>query len=317
MSENSFSASADPLGEVKKARYKGLISPTPGSNREHDVIMVYLDTLLDTVMGTIAKNDPALAVKLLDSKRYRTRVLDKFAHITHEQFQEMYAKRDIDTLKHSILTNLPFFLQRIIKDCMVHATQVKMDQELTFIVNVWPYEFDEGMNAMLEACIRYHTFDTSKVSIVRISDEELTPQYVREEIDILIRYTYKDWLYMHRDAFDRYLCPHVTLVVPQIFQSGMIDNEGMMLCKQMGKSPFELAEEALANLIRLKIMPVSLFCVNEKMTKEKAADIVLGLEIQPEDIHEIAKQMGATVVEEDALKTNDLNNIPMVEEEKL
>ncbi len=309
-----FEASADPLGEIKKARYKGLISPTPGSNREHDVIMIYLDTLLDTVMGTIAQNDSELAVKLLDSKRYRNRVLDKFAHITHEQFQEMYAKRDIDTLRHSILTNLPFFLQRIIRDCMVHATQVKMDQELTFMVNVWPYEFDEGMSRMLEACIRYHTFDTSKVTIVRVSDEELTPQYVREELDIIIRYSYKDWLYMHREEFDRHLCPHVTLVVPQIFQSGMIDNEGMMICKQMGKSPFELAEEALANLIRLKIMPVSLFCVNEKMTKDKAADIVLGLEIQPEDIQEIAERMGATIVEEEALKPNNMNDLSFVEE---
>lgn len=311
---NKTPASDKPLGEIDKARYKGFLAPSPGTNREHDVIMVYLDTLLDTVMGTIAKEDPELAIKLLDSKRYRTRVLDKFAHISHEQFQKLYAARDVETLKHSFLTNLPYFLQRIIKDCMVHATRVNMEQELTFIVNVWPYEFDESMSQMLEACIRYHTFSTSKVEVVRISDEDLTPEYVREELDIIIRYSYKDWLYMHREAFDRFLCPHVTLVVPQIFQNGMIDNEAMVICKQMGKSPFELAEQAMSNLLRLKVMPTSLFCVNEMMTKEKAADIILGLEIQPEDIEEIANQMGAAVVEEPALKEHNINRLEPIEE---
>lgn len=321
LNNNPTPASDKPLGDLDHLvglRKKSMIKPAPGAGRERDTVMIYLDAILDTVMGTIAKHDPKLAVKLLDSERYRTRVLDQFAHITHAQFNELYAKRDVDTLKHSVLSNVPFFLQRMIKDCMVHSTKVNMEQELHFIVNTWPYDFDEAMNEMLKTCIRYHTFDTSTVTVVSISDAELVPQFVREELDIIIRYQYKDWLYMHREAFERNLCPHVTLVAPQIFQNGMIDHEGMLVCKRIGKSPFELAEEACANMIRLKIMPTSLFCVNDNFTKEKAADIISGLEIQPEDIEEIAKQMGATIVEEPALQAFDMNHIPnIVEEENL
>ena len=317
LNENPKPASASPLDAVI-GENKKMIGSAPGSSRERDTIMIYLDAILDTVMGTIALHDKALAVKLLDSKRYRTRILDKFAHITNEQFNELYAKRDINTLKHSVLSNVPFFLQRLIKDCMVHATKVKMDQELHFIVNTWPYEFDGEMDEMLTSCIRYHTFDTSSVSVVSLSDKEMTPKYVRDELDIIIRYQYKDWLYMHREEFERYLCPHVSLIAPQIFQNGMIDNEGMLICKRIGKSPFELAEEACSNMIRLKIMPVSLFCVNDNFTKEKASGIISGLEIQPEDIEEMAKQMGAVLVEEPAMQAFDINEFPaQFEEEQL
>lgn len=225
---NPTPASDKPLGDLLEMKKKGMIPPAPGAGRERDTVMVYLDSMLDTVMGTIAKHDKGLAIKLAGFSALPHSGAGPVAHITHAQFSEMYAKRDIETLKLSVLSNVPFFLQRLIKDCMVHSTKVKMEQELHFIVNTWPYEFDEDMNEMLTNCIRYHTFDTSSVSVMCISDEELTPQYVRDQLDIIIRYQYKDWLYMHRESFERYLCPHVTLVVPQIFQSGMIDHEGML-----------------------------------------------------------------------------------------
>lgn len=316
LNENPRPPCADPLDNSDLPKPKTNNPSTPGSNREHDVIMVYMDGLFDTVFGTIAREDSALAQKLLASQRYRNRLLDKFAHISNERFKELYAKRDIETLKHCGVTNVTHFLQRIVKDSMVHASGTGMHQELTFMVNIWPYEIDDELANVVAECVRFHTFNTSRIEVVSISDEDLKPQWVRNEVDIIIRYNYTDWLYMHREEFNKSLCPHVALVVPAIFHNGMPDAEANAICKRLGKSPFEIAEEVNSPIIRLKIMPVSMFCLTDSVNKENAKDIALRLQVQPEDLLDYAKKRNAKVTIEPAMPAHDINN-PVVSEEKL
>ena len=59
-----------------------------------------------------------------------------------------------------------------------------------------------------------------------------------------------------------------------------------------------MAEEQLGGHIRLKTVSASLFCMSEAITQENAADISLELRVQPEDIEEAAKKIGATVIDE-------------------
>lgn len=165
-------------------------------------------------------------------------------------------------------------------------------------------------------CVRYHTLNTGKVNVVSISDEDLKPSWVRTELDIIVRYNYTDWLYMQREEFEKNLCPHVTLVAPAIFHEGIPDAEAHATCKRIGKTPFEIAEEVNRPVIRLKLMPVSMFCLRDSVNKENAANIALGLQVQPEDIYAYAEKKGAKVTVVEAMPPHDLNN-HVVEEDPL
>lgn len=296
-----------PLADVNPVVVNDTTPERPATDRETDTVYMELDALLDTRLGVLEQHYPGLPAKVLKSGKYSQRLIDRFGKVTPERFNEIYAKRDMETLKYSILTNVVFFLQRIIKDCIVHASMTKIDQELRYVINVWPYAFeDEELLGVLASCIRHHTLDTVEIEIVRIPPHELTPTYIRDKYDIMIMYRYQDWLYMHREEFDRVRCPAVTLVVPQMFYMELPDREVLAECRKLNKDPMAIAEEQLMNHIRLKTMDVSLFCLHEALTQETAADISLELLVQPEDIERKAEEMGATVVNE-PLKKPTLN----------
>lgn len=269
------------------------------SDRELDVVYIDLDCLLDTRMGILAQHHPELAKEVLADGRYGRRLIDQFGSLTSRQFEELYEKRDMETLRYSVVTNVPLFLQRIIKDAIVHASMAKVDQELKYVINVWPYAFeDQELLEVLAACIRYHTLDTVEIEVVRIPPSKLTPTLIKKEYDIILMYSYQKWLYSHREEFDRVRCPSVTLVVPQLFYLDMPDQEALAECRRQNKDPMSMAEEQLGGHIRLKTVSASLFCMSEAITQENAADISLELRVQPEDIEEAAKKIGATVIDE-------------------
>lgn len=288
-----------PLGDIDPVKVTDN-TQTRESDRETDVVYIELDALLDTRLGVLYQADPELAVKVLDSNKYRKRLIDRFGHISAEKFEELYKKRDIDTLKKSVLTNMPYFLQRLVKDCIVHSSVTNVDQELCFVVNTYPYVFeDESLLTMLKDCIGYHMLDAVDIRIVHMPPEELTPRYVKENFDILIMYRFQEWLYMHRDEFLIHRCPAVTLVAPAIYWKEMPDAETINECRTIGRDPITIAQDQLAEYIAVRFMEVSLFSIHESITKETAADISLELQLQPEDIEKIAKAKGMKVVNEE------------------
>lgn len=290
-----------PISDVDPVKVNDT-TKTQDGDRETDVVYIELDALLDTRIGILHQHHPELAVSVLRSGKYPKRLIDRFGSISAKEFDALYATRDIETLKHSILTNVPFFLQRLIKDCVVHASLTKVDQHLHYVVNTYPYNFDnDELKDTLISCLSFHMLDAVEISVVHLSPQELTPTYIKSNFDIMLMYRFQDWLYMHREEFKLVRCPGVTVVAPAIFWHEMPDPETIQECRNIGRDPIQIAEEQTAEFIRLKFMDVSLFCINEQINAETAADISLELQVQPEDIERAAAMIGAKVVAEEPL----------------
>lgn len=273
-------------------------------------IYLDLDAIIDTRLGTLAKIDPKYAVAALDSGRYHKRMIDEFEGVTKEEFREAYAKRDLDTLRMSVLSNVVFFLRRLIKDSLVSSIIHQRVEKMCFTVNVWPYNFDDpGLVEMLIACIRFHTYSTSSVRIVSIPDEELTPDFCAKNFQIMIRYSWVDWMAKHKAYFERKGISGVTLVVPEIFYDTVPTDEDIHRLDLRKHNPFKMTEEITAALVRLKHMPVSLFSIHESITKDTAANVVKRVEVTQEDIEEfLAKTYPeANLVQETPLPVVDLS----------
>lgn len=296
--------------ELRGSMKSQMLGEAGGKEEDTEDIYLDLDTMLDTVMGTLAKMGTEHAVAALNSGRYHKRMIDEFDNITKDQFREEYAKRDIDTLKLSVLTNMVYFLRRLVKDSLISAIIHQRVEKMCFTVNVYPYDFDDpGLVEMLIACIRFHTYSTSSVRIVSIPPEELTPEYCAKNFQIMIKYDWISWVDKHKTYFEKKGIPGVTVVVPEIFYDAVPTPEDIDRLDLKKKNPFRMTEEVVAPLFRMKHMPVSLFSMNEKITQDSAQEIVDRVEVTEADIEEfLAKSYPkAELVRETPLPSVDLS----------
>lgn len=285
---------------------------TTGDRDGSDVDNIYLDleTILDLRMGTLAQMDSDKAIQILDSGLYHKRFTDIFPGVNTERYKAAYAKRDIETLKHSVLTNMVFFLRRLIKDSLMSAVLQEKVEKMCFTVNVYPFDFeDPGLVEMLIGCIRFHTYSAATVEIVSYSNEELTPSFCNQSYQIMIRYDWMSWLNCHKEFFETKGIPQLTIVAPEMFSAAAPTKEEINNLGLKKINPFEETVRALAPLFRLKHMPVSLFSIHEAITKKTAKAALARVQVTQKDIEDYLNKSHpkATLVRDNPLPIPDLD----------
>jgi hypothetical protein len=308
-SEQSSAEQSTPANPDEKSK-AALLGEAGTNETETDNIYLDLDAILDTRLGTLAAMGAQHPLAALNSGKYHSRLSDEFEGISAQAFREAYAKRDLDTLKLSVLSNVTFFLRRLIKDSLMSAVMHQRVEKMCFTVNVYPYDFtDPELVEMLIGCIRFHTYSTSNVQIVSIPDEELTPEYVAKHYHIMIRYNWVNWADKHKEYFEQRGIPNVTLVVPEIFYDSVPTQEDIDRFDLRKKNPFRMTEAVTAALFRLKHMPVSLFSIHEGITKDNAAEVSKRMAITESDIKDYLDKNypEATLVQDNPLPIVDLS----------
>lgn len=277
-----------------------------------DHILIELDTLLDTVIGTLGKMDPAIAAKVLASGKYSKRTTNKFDGVDDAAFKAAWESRDIDTLKNSVLTNMSYFLQRLIKDSLISSiSQAKMEL-LRFTINVYPYEFDDPeLVEMLIGCIRFYTYSTAEIRVISISPELMTPQYCGSNYQIMVMRDWISWLNIHKAFFEKQGLPKLTVVAPQLFADTAPTHDELINLGFRNLDPFDETAKAVAPLFRLKFMPVSLFSIHERITKENIPGIVSTVLVTEPEITAYINDNHpeAVVIKDNPLPTPDLSDI--------
>ena len=104
-------------------------------------VIIEIDCLLDTRLGTLAKFNPDLANAILTDTEnlYHERKTDDFPGISRETFYSLYHDRDIETMFNSRPTNIIKFL---IKNHLELATNLRSqakNETLVYQINVFPY----------------------------------------------------------------------------------------------------------------------------------------------------------------------------------
>lgn len=239
-----------------------------GEFDEDDVIYISLDSLLDTRLGTLAKVDTSLAVAALNGN-YRNRVIDHFEGISPLEFAAAYAKRDLETLKLSMVSNVSFLIRRIIKDNLALAVQQRVVTRINIELNVWPYTFEHPDEVeMLISCVRHHAYNNAVVRVVSMDPAHLTPAFVMSNYQLLVMYDWMHWLGLHKPAFEERGMPGVAVIAPQLFLDKVPSKEEIVEMSSGGKNVFELTEKMFAPLFRLNLLPASLFSVIDEVQKE-------------------------------------------------
>lgn len=189
------------------------------------VVLIDLDVILDTRLGTLALLNSDAAKALLEPvpyDAYINRNVDDWAllskgAVTNEAFKERYKRRDVDTLKASMLTNFVQLLTAITDDLerqMLHTPQVS---SVELHVNHWPYELSDEEKTQFELCVSSYAGVYTTVKMVNYPPEAITPNFLDKRIAGYITYSFNEWLSHHHYALTQKSIPQVVLMAAALF----------------------------------------------------------------------------------------------------
>lgn len=224
--------------------------------------LVDIDLLLDTRYGTIKRISESLADTLADSDKYRLRHHDKFDVLTDGQidqsvYQDLYAKRDIETLFHARMTDfVHHFRQDIIEGIDKLHRGVIIDA-ISVDINVYPYDITDQEADVIMRSLSYFIPAPATVSVVRLSPEMLTPMYVENHYEMMAWYNHEDWLGPNTDALIKHPLKDTVLLTPTISTSGEVPQP----TAEIG-DPFSCRSAMLIKFITLHYIPTGHSCYN-------------------------------------------------------
>ena len=122
---------------------------------QNEAILIELDTLLDTRLGTINLLNSDWGSKLASSD-FRHRLSDDFnmfvPQIDMKLFKQTYSKRDWRVLANSAPTEFSADLKRILDELLYDPKRLNPDATTEIHVNTYPYDLtDEEKIAMVES----------------------------------------------------------------------------------------------------------------------------------------------------------------------
>ena len=201
------------------------------SNRH--VVLVDLNALLDTRLGTIAMFDESIAVRLSTDTRYVNRHYDHFEELVdhpdfkHDDYVETYQKQNEITLAHSrptpMMVQLPAIMNGYVADCINNPDKEYVDLH----INISPYnDLSAETITEIKAAISIGMSEHVNIKTVSLPINVLSPPYLKENYSHWITYDYGSWFSFHflskeklsEKELQTYSNPRFTIYAPMLFK---------------------------------------------------------------------------------------------------
>ena len=224
--------------------------------------LVSLDMFLDVRHGTLRRIDKEIADALVASDLYRTRHHDNFDLLTNgqidrQEYKDLYAKRDVETLALSMMTDFVYYMR---KDMIEAADRMARGAGITSVtldINLWPYDVLPREAKIIVRSIARYFPETIQVNPVFITPEELTPGKVSSCYDMMAWYNDEEWLTPNADALLARRIPTNVLLTPTIAPSGQLPEPDQVI-----KNPFSARAAIFNQFIALAHVPTEWICYN-------------------------------------------------------
>lgn len=230
-------------------------------------ILVELDALLDTRLGTVAGLNPDGALTLVKSPEYYRRQLDDFQSLIglpKADFDAAYRARDLETLKRSRLTGITPFLDTWVRELEGLERSSPHVENVEVHINIAPYEMDEEERTTLLTTVMARIGRETAAKIVNIPLSELTPTHCRREYTGMVLYNFREWMELQAEAFMTVKAPQMVVTAPTLYRDHLpTDTEiGEMQVEGMGYlSPFTITQMLFSEMFSLELIPTKIFSV--------------------------------------------------------
>lgn len=212
-----------------------------------------LDSMFDTRLALLYSMNRDIAQKCFMDKSYFKRKKDNFGPISYDIFMSLYRKRHKGLLQFAVPTNIISMLNE--HYCSVYR-DVKNYEDTTkpiVYLNTYPYELSitEQSNITLGLS---KLIPNIHLLPICVSNAELTPEWVNENIRTMFKYDGLDWLEYHIATLDAIKKPmiDVLLISPAL-------SNGVVPSIQITKDTFNNMMFAASSIITLMLVDASEF----------------------------------------------------------
>lgn len=230
-------------------------------------ILIDLDALLDTRLGTIAKVAGGDVAAQVMEAGYWQRENDDFERlsqgkITNADFIAAYEQRDVDNVRNSLLTAMPLLLGPITRTLQSRQVRQLDVGNITVTLNTWPYElYPEEEAAFAESLAPYVSLNT-RIAVVSLPLHLATPEVLVGQYDAWITYDLDAWLTAHKDTIKVKPIPEFTLIVPKIYYTRRLPTEEELRESDTNQfDPFKIVELAMLEWVAIEWQPVGYWSI--------------------------------------------------------
>lgn len=230
-------------------------------------VLVDLDAIMDTRLGTISQIDDAAAIKCFESEEYYFRLKDDFTDICGigmAQFREAYANRNLDTIKRSVVCPTAFILKEMIISLELAQAQHPLAGVPAVDLNIWPYQLDQQTQQFLAAAVGNYAGMESPIRCVSFSPEQLSFKLMKEHYGAYLVYGFRDWVKypLESKEFEKTTIPRVSVVAPALFETDLptpseYEQQGL----NPDIDPIEMTEVMFRPMVGLDMAPAFMFSI--------------------------------------------------------
>lgn len=194
-------------------------------------ILIDIDALFDTRLGTVALYDPKVALNLLNRPEYAVRLHDNFSEYIdvpdwdHEQYMLNYKHRNVATLSYSKPTGIVFGLKALCLETLKELHDNPEHEKIEVYLNINPYlDLTSSEIVDLRVYLKEYLPDFVKVKVINKSLEELTPMFMKPLFTHWITYAFNDWTAIHFNtdmSYDELVekqNPHLKVIIPMLLK---------------------------------------------------------------------------------------------------
>lgn len=228
-------------------------------------LMVELEAVLDTRLGTVDKLDPEAAVRLVANPAYFERTKDEFeplCGIDEKTYQAAWAARDIETLQHSLVCPAIDLVHYSLLDLERRSI---VDPGITGValdVNVWPYRLTDGEAHDIALAIAQRAGYQAPIRMMCEPPAFFSPTHVKEHYAGMILYNHNAWFREHADELlMRVGIPQVTMVAPKLVHDRMPTEEELDFKTEKKRDAYEITSFIMTPHVGLEYVDVLHFCV--------------------------------------------------------
>jgi len=181
-------------------------------------VLVTLDSLLDTRLGTVALLNPDWAEALLNSGGYQRRIGNKLSRICpmidDDAVDEAWAARSVSSLLRSGPTPIMAVLRGSVAEFALPGEHGSPGHQLEIVVNYHPYLLTEEELVMQRDIIKTVT-GCHKVRHVFVPLDEFSPDTF-DPYESVVYHELDDWMTMFYSRFAGHTPRDVTFYYPEI-----------------------------------------------------------------------------------------------------
>lgn len=231
------------------------------SNENKFGIYVELDALLDTRLATIAKMSDNAAYEILSSGKYHQREEDIFEGIDSDIYKELYLNRDGDTLAKSTMTGIIAILSNICNEINRNPNNEPIFSGTCVYLNTFPYVMENEVCEAIINALKIWIGVNTNFRILCLPPKQVTIDWCRDNIKLMVMYDYGLWMNTHINDFDRIRIPEVTIFAPAIYFNNRPTDKEMEELRQEAPHPFISLELLTKILFDLNLIDVRYFSI--------------------------------------------------------